>query len=130
MTLDCRGLDQFVLEDISRDIDTGNSIIDRLQDSQTDKLAKRAKSIICLCLSDDILSSVIDLPTARAVFLELCAQYERNGRGSRIQAWHLFWSLKKGPEAISSYVAKVVTASKDLKACGRELSSQDIIDKL
>lgn len=116
MNLDCRGLDQFVLEDISHDTDK--------------KLAKRAKSIICLCLSDDILSSVIDLPTARAVFLELCAQYERNGRGSRIQAWRLFWSLKKGPEAISSYIAKVVNASKDLKACGRELSSQDIIDKI
>ncbi len=128
MTLDCRGLDQFVLEDIAHD--TGNSIIDRLQDSQDEKLAKRAKSIICLCLSDDILSSVIDLPTARAVFLELCAQYERNGRGSRIQAWRQFWSLKKGSETISCYIAKVMNASKDLKACGRELSSQDIIDKI
>ncbi|RAN66246.1 hypothetical protein B5P40_32045, partial [Bacillus sp. SRB_8] len=73
---------------------------------------------------------MIDLPTDRLIFLQLCEQFERNGRGSRIQAWRYFWSLKKGADSISSYISKVQNASKDLKACGRELSPQDVIDKI
>eukprot|EP00474_Spongospora_subterranea_P007288 CRZ07746.1 hypothetical protein [Spongospora subterranea] len=67
MTLDSRGLEHYVTEDIT--VSSGNEIIDRLQSTEDIRLAKRAKSIICLCLSDDILSSVIDLPTARLVFV-------------------------------------------------------------
>ena len=47
---------------------------------------KRSKSIICLCLSDDILSTVIEFPSAYEVFRHLCAPDKQNGRGSRVRA--------------------------------------------
>ena len=55
-------------------------------DKVTKRQSKKVKSIICLCLSDDILSTVIEFPSAYEVFRHLCAQDKQNGRGSRVRA--------------------------------------------
>ena len=69
--------------------------------------SKKVKSLICLCLGDDILPSVINLHSAHDVFAELCSQCENNGRGSRVRAWSSFWAIRKGPETIETYISKV-----------------------
>lgn len=92
--------------------------------------SKKTKSLICLCLSDDILASVIELETAHDVFVELCFQYENNGRGTRIRGWSQFWSIFNGTETIRAYIAKITSAANILTTCGGHIDTQTIIDKL
>jgi hypothetical protein len=65
-----------------------------LDSPEHQRKSKKAKNIICLCLTDDILTSVIDLPSAFDVFKHLCDQFEQNGRGARVRAWREFWSIQ------------------------------------
>src|SRR5690349_17259922 len=119
MLLDIQNLQQFVI---------GSKIESESEDHM--QRAKKAKSIICLALTDDILCSVIHFDTAKDVFDHLCAQYENNGRGSRVRAWRNFWAISKGSDTIKTYIAKIQRAAQTVTVSGGSVESQVVIDKI
>jgi hypothetical protein len=127
MMLDTRDLEQFATGIISI---KGNREPIPLTSDELKSKSKKTKSLLCLCLTDEILSSVIDLETAFDVFTELCAQYENNGRGSRVRAYRHFWSLCKGPDSIKTYISKIQSAAKTVSICGGFMDTQLIVDKI
>ena len=109
---------------------TGNNIPVVLNESNRE-FAKKIKSIICLSLSDDILSSIINLPTA----LISLKNSVRNSRESVVDPESgpgrtSGWSMTKGDDPIKSYMAKVQVAAQTVRASGGTIDDQLIIDKL
>ncbi|RAN67628.1 hypothetical protein B5P43_36875, partial [Bacillus sp. SRB_336] len=63
------------------------------EDQQADK---KAKSIICTCLSDCLLSSVITEPSAHAVWVKIQNLFQKKSRATRTRLVKDFWNLTKG----------------------------------
>jgi hypothetical protein len=70
MMLDARDLEEYATGSISS---SGDHKPIMLTSDEHLRKSKKTKSLLCLCLSDDILSTVIDFETAHDVFKELCS---------------------------------------------------------
>ena len=91
---------------------------------------KKAKSIICTCLSDQLLSSVINEPSAFATWTKIQDTFQKKSRATRTRIVKDFWNLTKGDSPMATYVSNIEALSQKLRSAGKTLDDDDLIDKL
>ncbi|RAN68449.1 hypothetical protein B5P43_36745, partial [Bacillus sp. SRB_336] len=62
----------------------------------------KAKSIICCCLHDLIVSSIMKEPTAHKAWKLLEQLYQKKSRSTRTRLIAEFWSCTKGESSVAT----------------------------
>ena len=91
---------------------------------------RKAKAIVCMCLADNITASVIKMETAFEVWQFIENTFRKKSRSTRTRLIKEFWELKKGDNNIANYVSEVGGHAAKLKAIGKKVSEEDVIDKV
>ena len=91
---------------------------------------KKAKSIICTCLSDQLLSSVINEPSAFATWTKIQDTFQKKSTATHTRIVKDFWNLTKGDSSIADYVSSIQALSQKLKCTGKKMTDDDLIDKI
>jgi LTR polyprotein gag-polypeptide-like protein len=99
-------------------------------DKESQRADKKAKSIICTCLSDQLLSSVINEPTAFATWNKIQDTFQKKSRATRTRIIKEFWNLTKGSSSIACYVSNVQASCQKLQNAGKSMNDDDLIDKI
>jgi len=105
---------------------------DPAEDAGNDTLRhdKKAKSIICCCLHDGIVSSIMKERTAHQAWKLLERLYQKKSRSTRTRLIAEFWSCTKGDSSVATFVAAIQAMQAKLRAIGKELTDEDMTDRL
>ena len=91
---------------------------------------KKAKSIICMCISDSIVSSVIKESTAKRAWQLLESLYLKKSRTTRTRLIAEFWNCTKGDAPMATFIATIQVLQSKLRAIGKEMTDEDMTDRL
>jgi len=91
---------------------------------------KKAKSIICMCIHDSIVSSVINEPTAKRAWDLLESLYRKKSRSTRTRLIAEFWNCTKDDAPMATYVATIQVLQSKLRAIGKDMTDEDMTDRL
>lgn len=119
MYLSTKDLDSY----IESPIETAATTQQKLADN-------KAKSIICTCLSDTLLCSVINEQSAYSTWIKIEDTFSKKSRATRTRIIKEFWNLQKGDQSIATYFSIVQALAQQLKSAGKTLNDNDLIDKI
>jgi hypothetical protein len=91
---------------------------------------ERAKHLLVVSITDNLLRPILKESTARKMFLTLCAPFERKGRSNRTAAMRAFWGFSKDNLTITAYVDACSDKFARCAAAGITLDNELLIDKI
>ena len=94
------------------------------------RLEKKAKAIICTCLADSIVSAIMKEQTALTAWKQIESLYQKKSRTTRTRLIAEFWNMNKEEKTIAEYISAIESLSGKLQAIGKELSDDDLVDRL